>query len=244
MPISWSKPISGLDLSDWLWSTYSCRPIRYDNIVGILQAHFALKPLVIAERFWFHKRNWGKRKQYVAVLKRLSEHCEFGEYLEDALWNRFVCGLKCETVQKHLLTEKDVMFLKAFDYAVLAEVQQLSGSLKGFFTVCCRKKVINATTAWKWIILMMTSGTKTMYKTRARSSQDWNWKEKEGNSEQKGNAMNTEWRTKREKFIMLQQVNVNKCKDNVKESDLTLIVIWICILCLEKRYIHKSQWCL
>lgn len=115
---------------------------------------------------------------------------------------------------------------------------------KVFFTVCCRKKVINATTAWKWIILMMTSGTKTMYKTRARSSQDWNWKEKEGNSEQKGNSINTEWRTKREKFIMLQQVNVNKCKDNVKESDLTLIVIWICILCLEKRYIHKSQWCL
>lgn len=76
----------------------------------------------------------------MAVLKRLSEHCEFGEYLEDALWNRFVCGLKCETVQKHLLTEKDVMFLKAFDYAVLAEVQQLSGSLKGFLPFAVAKR--------------------------------------------------------------------------------------------------------
>lgn len=73
--------------------------------------------------------------QYVAVLKGLSEHCEFGAYLEDALRDCFVCGLKCETVQKCLLTEKDLTFQKAVDYAVSAEtaardVQLLSSSLK------------------------------------------------------------------------------------------------------------------
>ena len=73
--------------------------------------------------------------QYVAVLKGISEHCEFGAYLEEALRDRFVCGLKCETVQKRLLTEKDLTFTKAVDYAVSAEtaardIQQLSSSLK------------------------------------------------------------------------------------------------------------------
>lgn len=110
----------------------------YDSVVAVLQAHFAPKPLVIAERFRFHKRNQGEEEtvaQYVAVLKGLSEHCEFGAYLEDALRDRFVCGLKCETVQKRLLTERDLTFQKAVDYAVSAEtaardVQQLGSSLK------------------------------------------------------------------------------------------------------------------
>ena len=110
----------------------------YGRVVDVLQAHFAPKPLVIAERFRFHKRNQGEEEtvaQYVAVLKRLSEYCEFGAYLEDALRDRFVCGLKSETVQKRLLTEKDLTFHKAVEYAVSAEtatrdVQQLSGSLK------------------------------------------------------------------------------------------------------------------
>lgn len=44
----------------------------FDDIVRMLQAHFAPKPLVIAERFRFHKRNQGEDEtvaQYVAVLK-------------------------------------------------------------------------------------------------------------------------------------------------------------------------------
>lgn len=50
----------------------------------------APKPLVIAERFRFHRQNQGEEEN-VAVLKGLSEHCEFGAYLEDALRHRFVC---------------------------------------------------------------------------------------------------------------------------------------------------------
>ena len=90
--------------------------IHYARVVDVLQAHFALKPLVIAERFHFHKQNQGEEEtaaQYVAILKRLSEYCEFGAYLADALQDRFVCGLKGETVQKRLLTEKALTFQKA-----------------------------------------------------------------------------------------------------------------------------------
>ena len=76
------------------------REMDYDDIVKVLQDHFAPKPLVIAERFCFHKRSQGEGEtvaQYVAVLKRLSEHCEFSAYLADALRDRFVCGLNSET---------------------------------------------------------------------------------------------------------------------------------------------------
>ncbi|KAL7834748.1 hypothetical protein SRHO_G00289950 [Serrasalmus rhombeus] len=110
----------------------------YKQVVIVLKDHFTPKPLIIAKRFRFHKRNQGEGEtvaQYVAVLKKLSEHCEFRAYLEDALRDRFVCRLKCEAVQKRLLTEDKLTFKKAVEHAVSAEtaacdVQQLSNSLK------------------------------------------------------------------------------------------------------------------
>lgn len=69
----------------------------YDDIVSILKNHYAPKPLIIAERFRFHKRNQEDGEsvsQFVAVLKQLSEHCEFGQSLNDTLRDRLVCGLR------------------------------------------------------------------------------------------------------------------------------------------------------
>lgn len=60
----------------------------YDCIVKILGNHYSPKPLIIAERFRFHKRNQEEGEsvsQFVAALKRLSEHCEFGEALNDTI---------------------------------------------------------------------------------------------------------------------------------------------------------------
>ncbi len=66
--------------------------MEYDDIVNTLQAHFTPRPIVIAERFKFHKQNQAEGEsvaQYVAVLKRLAEHCEVGENLINALRDRF-----------------------------------------------------------------------------------------------------------------------------------------------------------
>lgn len=110
----------------------------FDDIVRVLKEHFSPKPIVIAERFRFHNRNQQETEtvaQYVAVLKKMSEHCEFGTHLQDALRDRFVCGLKTESTQKRLLTEAALTFQKAVEIAVSMETatresQQLSGSLK------------------------------------------------------------------------------------------------------------------
>lgn len=69
----------------------------YDDIVAILGNHYSPKPLIIAERFRFHKRNQEEGEtvsQFVAVLKQLSEHCEFGLSLNDTIRDRLVCGLR------------------------------------------------------------------------------------------------------------------------------------------------------
>ncbi len=68
----------------------------FQQIVDILNEHLNPKPLVIAERFRFHKRNQAKGEsvsEYIAELRRLSEHCQFGAGLADALRDRLVCGM-------------------------------------------------------------------------------------------------------------------------------------------------------
>ncbi|XP_048123490.1 uncharacterized protein LOC125310268 [Alosa alosa] len=96
----------------------------YKDLVDTLDGHFSPKPIVIAERFKFHKRNQEEGEtiaQYVAVLKKLSEHCDFGAHLLDALRDRLVCGLNNEAIQRKLLTEEKLDFKKAVEVALAME---------------------------------------------------------------------------------------------------------------------------
>ncbi|XP_037508698.1 uncharacterized protein K02A2.6-like [Rhipicephalus sanguineus] len=58
---------------------------------------------------------------FVADLRRLSEHCEFGVTLEDMLRDRLVCGVRDEGLQRRLLAETALDFKKAYEKAVAAE---------------------------------------------------------------------------------------------------------------------------
>ena len=83
------------------------------DIIAALQNHFEPKPLVIAQHFHFHRRNQLPNEsvaEYVAELRRLSTHCDFGKYLNDALRDRLICGLRNESIQKSLLAIKDLTF--------------------------------------------------------------------------------------------------------------------------------------
>jgi len=76
--------------------------------------------LVIAERFHFHRRNQAPEESvndYVAELRRLATNCAFGAYLEEALRDRLVCGLRNESVQKRLLAEADLTLARAVQIA-------------------------------------------------------------------------------------------------------------------------------
>ena len=81
-----------------------------------LTDHFEPKPLVIAERFYFHQRAQGTNEsvlEYVAELRRLATHCEFGAFLQDALRDRLVCVLRSIAAQKNLLSEENLSLEKA-----------------------------------------------------------------------------------------------------------------------------------
>ena len=92
----------------------------YDDIVDALKKHYEPKPLVIAERFHFHRRNQATGESivdYIAELQRLSAHYKFGDYLDQALRDRLVCGLRVESIQKRLLAETDLTLKKALELA-------------------------------------------------------------------------------------------------------------------------------
>ena len=84
---------------------------------NILKAHFEPKPLMIAERFRLHQRSQQEIesvKEYVAELKRMAKHCNFRTYLNEALRDRLVCGLRNK---KRLLSEAELTFERAFQIA-------------------------------------------------------------------------------------------------------------------------------
>ena len=92
--------------------------------VDLLKGHLNPKPLVIAERYRFHKRDQQKNEsiaEYIAELRRLAEHCEFGAGLLDALRDRLICGLHNDNIQKRLLTKKDLTLDVACEIAVSME---------------------------------------------------------------------------------------------------------------------------
>lgn len=101
------------------------REKELDVLFSTLKKHYNPKKVVIVERFHFHKRNQESGEsiqEYVAQLRHLALHCEFGEYLDQALRDRFVCGIGNEDIQKKILAQETAMeFTKAVELAVALE---------------------------------------------------------------------------------------------------------------------------
>lgn len=93
----------------------------------VLKKHFEPKRVVIAERFRFYRREQAVGESvatYEAELRRLAAHCEFGDYLDQALRDRLVCGLKSESTQKHLLSKADLTLKRALEIAQSQEAAE------------------------------------------------------------------------------------------------------------------------
>ena len=100
---------------------------KFSELVQTLKDHLNPKPLVIAERFKFHKRDQKEGEtiaQYVAALRKLADTCEFEAFLEQALRDRLVCGLYAENIQRKLLTEADLKLSRAYEIAQGMEAAQ------------------------------------------------------------------------------------------------------------------------
>eukprot|EP00731_Ephydatia_muelleri_P025658 Em0017g741a len=96
---------------------------------SVLKHGWTENPIVIAERFYFHRRNQAVGEsiaEYVAELRRLATNCKFGAYLDEAMRDRLVCGLRDEDTQKRLLSEEDLTFARAAEIAQSREAAQLN----------------------------------------------------------------------------------------------------------------------
>ena len=97
------------------------------DVITILEKHFDPKPAEIAERFKFHKRDQlpgESLADYIAELCRLSTHCAFGDYLNDALRDQLVCGLLAEGTQRRLLATKSLTIQEAMETALAMEAAE------------------------------------------------------------------------------------------------------------------------
>ena len=80
-------------------------------ITDTLSAHFEPKPLVVVERYHFHKRDQAPGESvvdFMAELRQLVAKCNFANFLDNALHDRFMVGLRNKSIQKRLLAEPDL----------------------------------------------------------------------------------------------------------------------------------------
>ena len=107
----------------------------FAQLTEVLKKHYEPTRIVIAERFYFHRRNQQPDEsivQYIAELRRLATHCQFAGYLDEALRDRFVCGIRSEAIQRSLLTETDLTLARAIELAQGMEAAEKNAqSFKG-----------------------------------------------------------------------------------------------------------------
>ena len=89
--------------------------------------YYEPEPSPIVQRYKFNTRNRASGESiaaYVAALRELAEHCDYGASLSEMLRDRLVCGVNHEGIQKKLLAEKDLDYDKAYGIAVAIEVSK------------------------------------------------------------------------------------------------------------------------
>ena len=75
-------------------------PIK--ELIEMFRQYLNPTPRIIAERYKFYERNQKRNQnatyayenvsEYIAALRKLTEHCEFGAFLNEALRDKFVWG--------------------------------------------------------------------------------------------------------------------------------------------------------
>ena len=101
--------------------------LSFKDLVAKMKAHCEPKPLVIVQCYQFNSRQRATSEtvaEYVAALRKLAEHCNFGDTLDKMLRDRLVCGIANAAVQKCLLTEPELTFTKAVTIAQAVELAE------------------------------------------------------------------------------------------------------------------------
>ena len=99
--------------------------LNLEAIMEHLLGHYRPQTIEIAEHFKFFKRVQLKGEsiaEFMVELRRLAKMCNFGDYLDTAIRDQFVCGLKGTKCQTELLCVAGLTVATALRKALAAEV--------------------------------------------------------------------------------------------------------------------------
>ena len=99
----------------------------FTELVELAGVHFNPKPSPIVKRFEFNSRCQKEGESvavFVAELRKIAEHCDYGPVLNDMLRDRLVCGTNATGIQRRLLVEPSLTFEKALEIALAAEAAE------------------------------------------------------------------------------------------------------------------------
>ena len=100
----------------------------FDALVKLVKDHLHPPPAVAFQRYTFNTRKQKEGEtiaEFVAELKRLSEHCKFGATLEEMPRDQLLCGVRDRRLQQKLLAESaDLTWKKAFETAKALETAE------------------------------------------------------------------------------------------------------------------------
>ncbi|CAG9814840.1 unnamed protein product [Phaedon cochleariae] len=95
--------------------------LTYVQMTDLLRKHYAPPVSEISERFVFNRCNQRLDQsiaEYIVELRKVASTCNFGgQFLDEALRDRFVCGVNSENIQKKLLSEAVLTFPRACSLA-------------------------------------------------------------------------------------------------------------------------------
>ena len=97
---------------------------EYEKMLELLKGHFKPRTIIIYERFKFYQCNQEQGEtiaDFVARLRKLAQSCNFEDFLELALRDRFVMGISNSTSQQLLLAEEVLSLEKAVKIASARE---------------------------------------------------------------------------------------------------------------------------
>ncbi|XP_048513420.1 uncharacterized protein K02A2.6-like [Athalia rosae] len=101
--------------------------LKYTDLIAYLASLFEDKVVEIAEAYKFHCRKQGQGesvKDYVTALKKLSQTCGFGSFLQTAIRNQFVYGLNNPAIRQRLLETETLTLEKALNVASAMELSK------------------------------------------------------------------------------------------------------------------------
>ncbi|XP_075555992.1 uncharacterized protein LOC142588295 [Dermacentor variabilis] len=85
----------------------------YAEVKRLLKEHYSPRSSVIAERCKFNRRVQQEGESvegFIVELKHLVRKCDYGDFLQDALRDRLVAGIRNEETQRALFAERELRF--------------------------------------------------------------------------------------------------------------------------------------